>query len=265
MADTFFDDPENDLSGVTESLLGLAGVHDTEIAAVVSKAGIVPNAANKAAIKKLVNKAAISGAVNGKITTKTQAIAITRLGDLPKEQQEMARDGKLTWSEADLFVRAQVAGMTELLTSNTKELNGISRWVGNTLGASDAAVWIDRIDVAYGSSATTITNPGDVKYGNDAAAVPAGILNGELEFMIKGKAVFRVRMSRFFGEPAGTMQQSQREKSSPGVALQAPKLIVKDVAVKINFYPADQVTLPTTVKHWLEVSLLGQQTQARIA
>lgn len=253
---------EDDLSGIETSLLGIQSDDDEQIGKALLKAGVQPTAAAKAAFRKHGQKKAVQVAT-GNLLTKTQRVALAKVDDLPAEQRAAALKGRLQFINADYYIRKQVTGTTELLAASTVEKKGESRWQNNQISEKDTTLYIDRIDVAYGTATTTVTAPGAVKYGIDAAVVPAGILNGELVVKIDEKTVLRCRMSRFFGEPAGTTQMSSRERHAPGIMLDSPKLIKPDTKVEINFFPADGVALPNTVNHFLEASLMGQMTATR--
>jgi len=181
-------------------------------------------------------------------------------GEIDQETQNLIRTKKMTFNDADYYVRKQLnaAGTTDILNSSNIRKVGITNLDKNQLPDNIYMV-LEGVKLAWGTDAGT--NAAIPKYTSQAPAIPLALVNGEIVISVNDKPIVDLPASRFFNNSdTGITQQISGHNDT--VLLENLKLIKHSDQLTATIKLADGSSLPAS-NHFLEVRLIGVGTRKR--
>jgi hypothetical protein len=204
-----------------------------------------------------------------------QRFLIAESGRLDRQSQLDIAARKSRFELMDIYFRRELTGsggIFEVNKPNDNMIVGIQNIQSNKLEPGQNMA-LESIKLAYGYSADgggQITTPAGILYTNalDAEtagtaplAIPAALLNGEIEVRIEGNKVVRLPIKKFFRESFSVGVGT--EGMTDVVKFNTPILWKENTPILCQIHYAQGLNLPTGGKHFLEVRLMGAATVPR--
>ncbi len=181
-------------------------------------------------------------------------------GEIDQETQNLIRTKKMTFNDADYYVRKQLnaAGTTDILNSSNTRKVGVTNLDKNQLPDNIYMV-LEGVKLAWGTDPGT--NAAIPKYTSQAPGIPLALVNGEIVISVNDKPIVDLPASRFFNNSdTGVTQEISGHKDT--VMLENLKLIKHSDQLTATIKLADGSSLPGS-NHFLEVRLIGVGTRKR--
>jgi hypothetical protein len=165
------------------------------------------------------------------------AFLLSVIGLLSASLQAAVNSGNFFLDPTDLYIKKQISaasGITRLIDSNTKKLDGICSFDSDgKVDQNRAAIW-NRISVKYGLG-NDGASPGSIAY---TEAVPAQLANADLVITQKGREVLRKSVRSLYARGTET------EAGADYVDLSSLRLFVDDEDIEINLHFPTGVAMP---------------------
>jgi hypothetical protein len=166
----------------------------------------------------------------------------------------MLRSGALRAVSTCKLIRLPFSGKSgtqELITDNTRLINGVSDFAGTKLNTTCA---FDKISVKAVTAATATSNEKKVAYNSKASAFEGALLCGKIRIQHDGKKVVEEQISALVTET-----DSQRPVGENAYDLATPFVVRKEVSNKIDIVlPEGETTAAAgTNTSYIEVALYG--------
>lgn len=166
-------------------------------------------------------------------------------------------------NDGDLYLRVDITGkggITELLDSNTRKIDGVSSFDKTRLedGVNQA---VEKIRFAYGTSATAggETAPELISYSNKYSEVPAVLANADLVLTQNGKDILSVPVQRLL--VAADSQKPMGEADA--FELDAIRVLKEKTDIKISLRFPNGRSIGSTANHFIELHFIGAQVSRK--
>jgi hypothetical protein len=156
-------------------------------------------------------------------------------------------------SATEKYIKKEITGsIGNLITANTKQLVGVSNWVGNQLNDYQTLLF-DRITIRYSAHADAGMEA-KLAY---ATSLPVELLNGEFVIKQGGKEILRLPMSAINNNHVSTNVEESYLDLGKIVFLKDASTI--EMAIEL----ADGVSLAAGTHHYIYVGLNGYSTKEK--
>lgn len=281
---------DDDLGSTEDALLGLMGIDDDSLGAVITRSLATKGVPMKTlapqtqkAIIATTKQVAVMKTQKdnrSKLLTRGGRFLMHEMNTLEEETKRAIKEERLQLVDRDLYARIRLTGQTGqiyLLEANNKiKRVGHTNFINDFLPDYNNMV-INRIRLGYatsplaystnGTASTTASTEGSVIYLNSftPAQIPAAVLNGELIIEQNGTPILIIPIVRFFNV-GNTNFTTGSQGYGDAYQLENMKLLKEKHPITIYIRTADgvPVTLPAgAVEHYLEVRLIGVCTTHR--
>lgn len=187
------------------------------------------------------------------------ALGLMHSGDSRNAAQALDAAG-YQFNNGDMYLRLDITGkggISELIDSNTKKVDGVSSFNGVTLETGINQV-LEKIRFGYATSAKADgeKSPALVRYTNKYSQVPAVLANADLVLSQNGKDILTVPIQRLLT----TSDSPKVAGVEDAYELEAMRLLREKTDLKIAIRFPEGKSIGSDANHFVELHLIGTQT-----
>lgn len=183
-----------------------------------------------------------------------------KMSKLPKQTQLAAREDNLQFFDGLYYIRREITGggadvVINLFDDTIDQVVGISNLSKAKL-AEYVNLMMQRVEMQYFQS-VTITDVKEAEFEPlEAGSVDNALMNGEMEISCGGVSLLRIPINKIVdGDP------DVGDSLANGYNIKSPKLVTEQRKIQISFYMAGTLSVIAGLRHFVEISLIGNETK----